>query len=152
MVISTIITTFVKYSNSILHYFITMVDDLKKLVGRRLQILRLERNLTQERMGEMLSLSTSAYCKIEYGETDLTLTRLNKIAEIFNISANELFNQLDNSMYVNKAENCGFVGIAKDSSTVRVDNNDDLRELVKVNAKLIDSVIKRLDLLEERIK
>ena len=38
-------------------------------------MLRMEKNLTQEQMGEKLNLSTSAYCKIEYGETDLTLTR-----------------------------------------------------------------------------
>lgn len=53
-----------------------METDLKKLVGQRLQILRNERNLTQEQMSEKLALSTSAYCKLEYGETDLTLTRL----------------------------------------------------------------------------
>ena len=58
-----------------------METDLKKIVGQRLQLLRMEKNLTQEQMGEKLNLSTSAYCKIEYGETDLTLTRLNKIAE-----------------------------------------------------------------------
>ena len=54
-----------------------METDLKKIVGQRLQLLRMEKNLTQEQMGEKLNLSTSAYCKIEYGETDLTLTRLN---------------------------------------------------------------------------
>ena len=64
-----------------------METDLKKIVGHRLQMLRMEKNLTQEQMGEKLNLSTSAYCKIEYGETDLTLTRLNKIAEVLNMSA-----------------------------------------------------------------
>ena len=71
-----------------------METDLKKIVGHRLQMLRMEKNLTQEQMGEKLNLSTSAYCKIEYGETDLTLTRLNKIAEVLNMSALELFNKI----------------------------------------------------------
>lgn len=53
-----------------------METDLKKFVGQRLQLLRLEKNLTQEQMGEKLSLSTSAYCKIEYGETDLNLDKV----------------------------------------------------------------------------
>lgn len=70
-----------------------METDLKKIVGQRLQLLRMEKNLTQEQMGEKLNLSTSAYCKIEYGETDLTLTRLNKIAEVMNMSAIDLFIQ-----------------------------------------------------------
>ncbi len=33
-----------------------METDLKKLVGQRLQLLRLERNLTQEQMSEKLNL------------------------------------------------------------------------------------------------
>ena len=73
----------------------TTEADLKKIVGQRLQMLRLEKCLTQEQMGEKLNLSTSAYCKIEYGETDLTLTRLNKIAEVLNMSAVELFSKID---------------------------------------------------------
>ncbi len=72
-----------------------METDLKKIVGQRLQLLRMEKNLTQEQMGEKLNLSTSAYCKIEYGETDLTLTRLNKIAEVMNMSAIDLFRKID---------------------------------------------------------
>lgn len=129
-----------------------MVADLKKLVGQRLQLLRIERNLTQEQMGEKLNLSTSAYCKIEYGETDLTLTRLNKIAEVFNISAVELLNRIEGGAYINQPKDCGNVWIAKDSSTVRVEQNDDLRELVKTNSKLLDILCKRMDMLEERLK
>ena len=49
-----------------------MNTKLKKIAGQQLQLLRLEKNLTQEQMSEKLNLSTSAYCKIEYGETDLT--------------------------------------------------------------------------------
>ena len=47
-----------------------MNTKLKKIAGQQLQLLRLEKNLTQEQMSEKLNLSTSAYCKIEYGETD----------------------------------------------------------------------------------
>jgi len=64
-----------------------MNTKLKKIAGQQLQLLRLEKNLTQEQMSEKLNLSTSAYCKIEYGETDLTLTRLDKIAKVLGISA-----------------------------------------------------------------
>lgn len=127
-----------------------MTADLKKIVGQRLQLLRLERNLTQEQMGEKLSLSTSAYCKIEYGETDLTLTRLNKIAEVLQMSAIELFSKIDGSTYFNNSGTVG-VGIARDSSTVHVSSNDDLRELLKANSRLIDILCKRVDFLEKEI-
>ena len=122
-----------------------METDLKKLVGQRLQLLRLERNLTQEQMSEKLNLSTSAYCKIEYGETDLTLTRLNKIADILNMSAVELFTRIEGDTYNNYPKDYGRVWITRDSSIVNVDNSDDLRELVKSNSRLIDVLLKRIE-------
>ena len=127
-----------------------METDLKKLVGQRLQLLRLERNLTQELMSEKLNLSTSAYCKIEYGETDLTLTRLNKIADILNMSAVELFTRIEGDTYNNYPKDYGRVWITRDSSIVNVDNSDDLRELVKSNSRLIDVLLKRIEELEKK--
>lgn len=127
-----------------------MAADLKKLVGQRLQLLRLERNFTQEQMSEKLNLSTSAYCKIEYGETDLTLTRLNKIAEVLNMSAIELFTRIEGDTYNNYPKDYGRVWITRDSSIVNVDNSDDLRELVKSNSRLIDVLLKRIEELEKK--
>lgn len=127
-----------------------METDLKKLVGQRLQLLRLERNLTQEQMSEKLNLSTSAYCKIEYGETDLTLTRLNKIADILNMSAVELFTRIEGDTYNNYPKDYDRVWITRDSSIVNVDNSDDLRELVKYNSRLIDVLLKRIEELEKK--
>lgn len=129
--------------------FMSTTTDLKKIVGQRLQLLRLERNLTQEQMSEKLHLSTSAYCKIEYGETDLTLTRLNKIAEIFGMPAVELFNKIDgNYTFTN---NSAFVGKARDSSTVNIESNDEIKELIKANSQIIELLCKRLDILESKI-
>mgnify|MGYP000432314417 CR=1 FL=1 len=55
-----------------------MNTKLKKIAGQQLQLLRLEKNLTQEQMSEKLNLSTSAYCKIEYGENGFNTARLDK--------------------------------------------------------------------------
>ena len=92
-----------------------METDLKKIVGQRLQLLRLEKDLTQEQMGEKLNLSTSAYCKIEYGETDLTLTRLNKIADALGMPSEELFNKLDGDTNYNQCQH--FIGTSHQSRT-----------------------------------
>ncbi len=126
----------------------TMATDLKKTVGRRLKLLRLERNLTQEQMGEKLNLSTSAYCKIEYGETDLTLTRLSEIAEALNMSEMDLFSRIEGSAYINEPRDCNCVWIAKDSSTVNVENSKDIYDLMKANIALVESLTKRVELLE----
>ena len=128
----------------------TTEADLKKIVGQRLQMHRLEKCLTQEQMGEKLNLSTSAYCKIEYGETDLTLTRLNKIAEVLNMSAVELFSKIDGNTYFYQPIDCGFVGIARDSSTIKVESNESLRDFVNANTQLIKMLCKRIEILENK--
>ena len=126
-----------------------METDLKKIVGQRLQLLRMEKNLTQEQMGEQLNLSTSAYCKIEYGETDLTLSRLNKIANILNMSAAELFSKIDGNIYFTNSGSI-YVGISQDYSNIHTDSSD-LRELIKANSKLIEMLEKRIEMLEKHL-
>lgn len=104
-----------------------------KTCGQRLQMLRQQRNLTQEQMGEKLSLSTSAYCKMEYGETDLTLTRLARIADVFGLSRLELFKFLTES--------------DKDASTLDKEL-DALRELAKANSRTVELLCRRVEALE----
>lgn len=123
-----------------------MTADLKKIVGQRLQRIRREKDLTQEEMSERLNLSTSAYCKIEYGETDLTLTRLNKIAEVFEMSAFDLFNEINRSATFNNCQ--GLIGYTQHNENVNVGNADDLRELIRANSRIIELLSKRIDDLE----
>lgn len=119
-----------------------METQIKKRVGQQLQMLRLERNLTQEQMSEKLNLSTSAYCKIEYGETDLTLTRLDKIAKILNMSTSDLFNRINKSMSPNSDNN---------RNNSDAEHYSDLRELIKAHSRTIDLLCKRLDTLEQQL-
>lgn len=125
-----------------------MNTKLKKIAGQQLQLLRLEKNLTQEQMSEKLNLSTSAYCKIEieYGETDLTLTRLDKIAKVLGISALSLFSHIDKSMNPNTDNSC-----KNNSNNDSAYDLNDLRELIKANTRIIDLLSKRIDLLEQRL-
>ena len=123
--------------------------DTKK-IGAFLKQCRKEKNLTQEQMGEKLSLSTSAYCKIEYGETDLTLTRLNKIAEVLNMSALDLFRKIDGNSYINNSSTIGTsIGVARD---LKIESPVDLRELIKANSKMIDMLCRRIEMLENKLQ
>lgn len=108
-------------------------------------MLRLEHHLTQEEMAERLHLSTSAYCKIEYGETDLTLTRLNKIAQIFRLSPSTLFKFLcgDNEVdgYVQQEE-----GVSSQSY------HEDFQSLFKSHTLIIESLDRRVTELEKKLQ
>lgn len=125
-----------------------METDLKKTAGQRLQLLRIKNNMTQEQMSERLSLSTSAYCKIEYGETDLTLTRLSKIAEVLCMPTPELILRIVDDSTSDPLRK--YPSAPAGCCAPTTDDTNDLRQLVKANSKLIDMLCKRIEILENK--
>jgi len=58
---------------------------------KNLKTIRKLRNLTQETVTEKLGISTYSYAKIERGETDVNISRLQQIAKIMEIELSQLF-------------------------------------------------------------
>ena len=56
----------------------------------KIKQIRELKNITQEYVAQKLGLSTRAYSKIESGETQLTINRLNEISAIFEIDPMEI--------------------------------------------------------------
>ncbi|QJD77043.1 helix-turn-helix domain-containing protein [Spirosoma rhododendri] len=54
---------------------------MKASIAEKIRQHRLQRGFSQENMADLLGLSTTAYGDIERGKTDLTLSRLNQIAD-----------------------------------------------------------------------
>lgn len=123
-----------------------MERKFKKKVGQKLHLLRVEKKLTQEDMAEQLHLSTSAYCKIEYGETDLTLTRLNKIAVIFGVSPTELFK----SIVEETTSDAGSIPVSTEPSIPACHtDNQEQHELLYMHSQMLASLNKRITDLEK---
>jgi transcriptional regulator with XRE-family HTH domain len=61
-----------------------------KLVGKRIRELRLSRGLKQEEMCRF-GFEYKYYQRIEYGQKNLSLKTLNKLAKAFGIPVSELF-------------------------------------------------------------
>lgn len=123
-----------------------MERKFKKKVGQRLHLLRVEKNLTQEEMAEKLHLSTSAYCKIEYGETDLTLTRLNKIAAILEIQPTELFRIIVEDIPQDHHSASNEVELEPITSSI---NDNDQHDILYMHSQMIAALNKRITDLEK---
>jgi len=73
-------------------------------IGDKIKQLRELRNFTQSYMADELTLSLSGYSKIERDETDITVSRLKKIAKVLdtdlstllNFDPKQVFNQYNN--------------------------------------------------------
>jgi len=59
-------------------------------VNEKIRLIREAKGLTQEQVAEKLEMSSNAYGNIERGENDPKLSKLEKIAEIFEISLSDL--------------------------------------------------------------
>ncbi|MFN3784313.1 MAG: helix-turn-helix domain-containing protein [Spirosomataceae bacterium] len=61
-------------------------------VGDKIRDLRMLKKLSQENMAEMLNMSLGAYGDIERNKKDMTLSRLEKIAETLGVSVSDILN------------------------------------------------------------
>lgn len=61
-------------------------------VQKKIRELRKENDWTQEEMGKRMNLSRNGYAKLESGERKLSLDKLQKIADIFQVDITELLN------------------------------------------------------------
>jgi transcriptional regulator with XRE-family HTH domain len=67
---------------------------VKKIIGARIRKLRQSKDYTQDNMAAELDITAGAYAKIERGETDPSITRLLKIAEILEVDVNIFLNDV----------------------------------------------------------
>src|ERR1700743_2131965 len=69
---------------------IVMIDNLKKKtnksVGRNIRTIRHQRSWSQEDVANRLGISIPAFSKIETGGTDINLSRLEQIANIYEVN------------------------------------------------------------------
>lgn len=50
-------------------------------IGHKIREVRLKRNLTQEFIAHRIGITPQAYCKMESGKTDVSVSKLKKIAK-----------------------------------------------------------------------
>lgn len=96
------------------------MQDFKSLFGKRIKELRKEKHLTQERLSELIGIETRNLIKIEKGETFPRVQTLEKILEIFNITAQELF----------KYEHLESVETLKEKIIQKLDKDNNIVKLV----------------------
>ncbi len=59
-------------------------------IGKTIKKLRELRNYTQEYMAEQLSMSQTGYSKIERNETDISISKIQEIAKVLNITFEDI--------------------------------------------------------------
>jgi transcriptional regulator with XRE-family HTH domain len=93
------------------------------------------KNFTQEYVASQLGLTTRAYSKIESGETQLTINRLNEISKILEVDPVEVLGFDDKQVFNNYGKQEGNIGINH----------------INVPEKLIQQYEKTIQILEDEV-
>ena len=101
----------------------------------KIKQIRELKNITQEYIATQLGLSIRAYSKIETGETQLTINRLNEISKALGIDPIEVLG-FDDKQVFNNCKQDGYIGI----------NHINLPE------KLIQQYEKTIAVLEDEVR
>jgi transcriptional regulator with XRE-family HTH domain len=117
-------------------------------IGSKIKKLRELKNFTQSHMAEELGISQSTYSKIELGEVDVSMSKIEKISSILGLTPEEVFTfneqMIFNVMYNQNGHN-GFV-INKGLSEVEIelykDQIQSLKNEVEHLKKIIESLLK----------
>lgn len=64
---------------------------MNKIINLRLKALRVGKELTQEKIAELLGIHEATYNRKEQGVSEFTLSEAKKISDIFNTSIDRLF-------------------------------------------------------------
>jgi transcriptional regulator with XRE-family HTH domain len=68
-----------------------MKDNLSKKIGKRLKLLRIEKDLKQSELAEILKVTDSNVSKYERGDIEINFETLVKISKYFDVSLDYLF-------------------------------------------------------------
>jgi transcriptional regulator with XRE-family HTH domain len=71
------------------------MSEIVKKIGERIRLIRREKGLSQEQLGELSDLHTNYVGQIERGEKNLTIESLEKVVQALEISMEQLFRHVD---------------------------------------------------------
>jgi transcriptional regulator with XRE-family HTH domain len=115
-------------------------------IGQKIKKLRELKNFTQSHLASELGITQSAYSKMELGETEVSFSKLTKIAEVFGMSPEEIMtfneqmifnvmhNQTGNGFVINK-------GFTENEKKLYEDQIAHLKEEINYLKKVLDKLL-----------
>ncbi|MCX7096670.1 MAG: helix-turn-helix transcriptional regulator [Methylococcales bacterium] len=107
-------------------------------VHEKIRIIRKAKGLTLEEVAHQLGMSTNGYGDIERGATDVNLSRLVQISQLFDMELSELIDLNEKNVFnILDSQNTGSIG-THNHCTITPDSSESLQlQFVLENQKLI---------------
>ena len=76
-----------------------MNDELKKIIGSRLKLLRIENGDTMETLSRKANISVTTIWRYENGKYDITMSNITKILECYDVDISIFFKEVSAKMH-----------------------------------------------------
>jgi transcriptional regulator with XRE-family HTH domain len=113
-----------------------------KQISYNIKKFRELKNLTREFVATELEMSVSGYSKIERGEIDLSISKLQKISEVLKVPTNEILN-FDVTNIFNIANNQQVEGFGNKESSI-TNNTNIVDDYIRKYIQKLEEEIERL--------
>lgn len=123
-------------------------NDLNLRIGSKIKHLRIVHSLTQENVADFLKTSTSNYAKLERGEIDMTIGRLEQIANIFGTKMTDLLSETFVQNIRGDHGSNSFVGNNQGAS-IQINETSPQIEML---SQAVQRLTKRMDAVEDKMK
>jgi len=70
------------------------MEDIRILIGKRIQIFRKEKNLSQEDLANLANLDRTYISSVENGKRNISIININNICNAVGIRLSDLFKEL----------------------------------------------------------
>jgi transcriptional regulator with XRE-family HTH domain len=109
--------------------------------GKKLRLIRKEKNLSQIEMGEKLSMEQSTYSRYESNETKPTLELINRVVNLFSVSLDWLF-ETESKTVIFEGGSTNNIGVVQAEHYYAA--SKDLIELLTKAQETLTSLLKQL--------
>ena len=126
-------------------------------IHEKIRILRQVKGLTQEEVAERLNLSVNGYGKIERGNCDINLHRLEQLAEVFGVEPIELLGTVDRNVFnlsctSNCTNYCTNNMDTQNNHHYSTAENSELQSEIEKQQLIIQLKDKEIELRDEKIR
>lgn len=131
----------------------TTDKNLLETIGFKIKNLRQIHNITQEGMAEMLKMSSSNYAKLERGEIDMTVRRLQEIAKVFGTEVSNFVSEGNHQSF--NTQNATYSVLANNNGTVQFPNPNEIQSFqkqIEMLTQAVQRLVRRVDALEKKGK
>lgn len=117
-------------------------------IADKIKSLREANELSQEKMAELMHMSKNSYGKLERGEVEMTIRKLQKIADIFNVDISELINEKGIVYYIGDNSNFNH----QQNQFTPFNSKNDIQEIIQAKNEIIERLKAENELLKELLE